>query len=1162
MFELPEGLSGKINAQFVVPPEEPIVKAGDRMFDYSMARNFAAKMAVNDIVQMPDCDEQFTHCDIDAINEAIKRGYQQFEFHFIFAHYPNGQPAIQFRQCKSYDRRVMHWQGIVHEVLVGSAKRTYLPPNVLLLEHFQAPQTHRTRYMAGLALDCYLNQNNDRNSHYLGREFIWNGRPRSAIKEFTRHVAMNCWQQERGQSMVFIGDAHMMLGEEEKGIESWHKAIQIDDTRREPWLRLADYYWKKNNPQRVLCYANAALEIPPSDCYCNVGAHYTFEPHERLYWAYWWFGEQFGASPQRQYYRDKSKEHWRKALEYDPSNPKYVRDKQFYEPQGYDYKLPGGGSAADGGGIDGWMTHGELDWLYHRAQKVDSIAEVGSWKGRSTHALLSGCKGKVVAVDTFKGSADPRDQTNAIAKKEDILATFRKNVGHFPNLEVCQMTSEEAAKKFSAEGRKFDMVFIDAGHAYEEVKQDILLWKDLATVILSGHDYGAKDFGPDVNRAVDECLGPTSHHETIWFKELSRAPILPLADVPRNDALVAVITCKRHAAWADACRDTWVPEVRAKGFDVEFFDGERLGVPDDYKSLPLKTKAVCKWARENKYGHMLKCDDDTFLNADALSIPQDDYAGMVLAANDLGCPALAIPDYPPHTFEHDYASGGCYWLSSKAMGIVADAPTGIDWAEDRWVGEALAKEGIKVASLPGYLYIKWGEFQEDRPAWLNPSLVAAMQLAGPEKVRMCHEGLCKPHRIPKRLFSIWLSDKEGLSPIVEKCMESQRAMRGYEHRLLTLADVPKGIPYLDAAIAAKKWVKAADCLRVWWLWRHGGIYCDSDMEILPGKDFDALLDAKFFICREDNGFVANSLIGAEKGSDICLGHMREVEGRFKGDDDKIFEAAQEILTPRVVNAAQADPSVKVLPSDYFIPYNHQNGEINVTDRTIAFHHFAKAWISYDYTRDFLPRVAVLVPTLGRPEGLARCLKSIDRLYYPKHLLKVVVDGGEGTVPEKVNRMAADNPDVDAYVYAANDMEFDPWCLYTAIREARGNPPKAHPFQTPPAYPFVYGLVSFNAGPVYPDEGNICEHFLITKELYSKMGEVFSEKFHHCGCDNLLWAKAKKFSRAMHSEAARIVHHHFSKGAPMDEVYHKGWSQVEADRAVLAEELKKLSASPS
>src|SRR6476659_7373632 len=61
----------EINRKFVCDGELPVVKAGDRLFDYSAARNFAASLSSADLCAMPDCDEIYSHFDIDAIDRVI-----------------------------------------------------------------------------------------------------------------------------------------------------------------------------------------------------------------------------------------------------------------------------------------------------------------------------------------------------------------------------------------------------------------------------------------------------------------------------------------------------------------------------------------------------------------------------------------------------------------------------------------------------------------------------------------------------------------------------------------------------------------------------------------------------------------------------------------------------------------------------------------------------------------------------------------------------------------------------------------------------------------------------------------------------------------------------------------------------------------------------------
>lgn len=165
--------------------------------------------------------------------------------------------------------------------------------------------------------------------------------------------------------------------------------------------------------------------------------------------------------------------------------------------------------------IDGWLHPEESQFLYHEAKDMDSIVEIGSWKGRSTHALASGCKGKVHCVDNWLGSDD--DPTQELSKKEDVFSIFKKNMEKFSNIEIHKGFSHDISSSFD---EKVDMVFIDADHHYEAVKQDIEDWLPKTKKLICGHDYQQGWSG--VMKAVDEKFGkPDGVVGTIWYKVLS-----------------------------------------------------------------------------------------------------------------------------------------------------------------------------------------------------------------------------------------------------------------------------------------------------------------------------------------------------------------------------------------------------------------------------------------------------------------------------------------------------------------------------------------------------------------------------------------------------------------------------------------------------------------
>jgi len=141
--------------------------------------------------------------------------------------------------------------------------------------------------------------------------------------------------------------------------------------------------------------------------------------------------------------------------------------------------------------IQGWMSNIGLDWLYEQARKYKNIAEIGSWRGRSTHALASGTKGYVFAIDHWKGSASELHSAHkeATDPEKDIFIEFTENMKPFHN--VVSIRIDHFLAPFIFADGCFDMIFIDGDHKYENVKYDVNAWlpKLAPNGLFCGHDY-------------------------------------------------------------------------------------------------------------------------------------------------------------------------------------------------------------------------------------------------------------------------------------------------------------------------------------------------------------------------------------------------------------------------------------------------------------------------------------------------------------------------------------------------------------------------------------------------------------------------------------------------------------------------------------------------
>lgn len=409
--------------------------------------------------------------------------------------------------------------------------------------------------------------------------------------------------------------------------------------------------------------------------------------------------------------------------------------------------------------------------------------------------------------------------------------------------------------------------------------------------------------------------------------------------------------------------------------------------------------------------------------------------------------------------------------------------------------------------------------------------------------------------IPRKIFSIWLSEDPILPEMIQKCIESQMKYcqkNGYEYELIDLSNCYKDSKYIQECLNSSyrpgiKYCKASDYLRMHYLKNFGGIYLDSDVEILEnGPGFDHLLDQRMFLgeegCETIPGTIVlgSAVIGAEPDHPFIAELLETLERDYRGDTDDNYACSMHELNIRGV---KHQDKLVIMSPEYFYCYNHQKDELKITDNSICVHWFSKLWL-----KESEDTVDIIIPHMygTREKGLNDCCSSIENLNYPKELINSMVIGGDDSVPVKVKR-GVEQSKGKYIVFAANDIVFDKDCIINAI-----NTSKEH----------NKALVSFNEGELLPDRGNICTHFLIRRDFLPQLekGEIFSTDFNHVGCDNYLWAQAEKLGQATWDGSSKITHNHFSKTGKFDETYAKGWSKAEQDRITLKEKLAKLAST--
>lgn len=208
--------------------------------------------------------------------------------------------------------------------------------------------------------------------------------------------------------------------------------------------------------------------------------------------------------------------------------------------------------------------------------------------------------------------------------------------------------------------------------------------------------------------------------------------------------------------------------------------------------------------------------------------------------------------------------------------------------------------------------------------------------------------------IPKIIHFCWLSG-DAYPENIQKCIDSwKRFLPDYEVKLWNKEtfDVAS-VQWVKEAFVAKKYAFAADYIRFWSLYNYGGIYLDSDVEVL--KSFDDFLEHKSFTGFEYLNIPEAAVIGAEKGTDWIKSCLDWYDGKsfFTADggikNDVVPRLVKLVLEKKYGKRIEDNgkkqhlDGLELYPYFYFSPKNYFTGKIKVMPKTTSIHRFASAW---------------------------------------------------------------------------------------------------------------------------------------------------------------------------------------------------------------------------
>ena len=295
---------------------------------FDVARNESLNMVPDDtdICVCIDLDEVIEPGWRNKLENIWKDGTTKLRYNYNWSFDSNGNPAVNFYIEKIHSRNDYFWTHPVHEVLsFKGVKEVFITTDLITVNHYPDRNKSRSSYLPLLELSVKECPNDDRNMHYLGREYMYYGKWNESIDTLIKHLNMKnaTWRDERCASMRFIARCYTNLERYEEARMWLDKAIEEAPYLRDPFVERALLEYRLENWEMVEKYCLDALKIDKcTKSYINEPFSWDHTIYDLLSLSYYYRGDY-----------DLSYKYVKNALEISPDDERLKNNKIIIEKE-------------------------------------------------------------------------------------------------------------------------------------------------------------------------------------------------------------------------------------------------------------------------------------------------------------------------------------------------------------------------------------------------------------------------------------------------------------------------------------------------------------------------------------------------------------------------------------------------------------------------------------------------------------------------------------------------------------------------------------------------------------------------------------------------------------------------------------------------------------